>query len=76
MRLADSYTQDELPTRPDNPRTAARRCKHCGQVAGDHVVTRPGTRTAPASATMLRAGCMGLRRNFDPETQGEADHER
>lgn len=79
MPLADMFAPDELPTRPDSSagrELSASRCRHCGFVWGDHAITRPGTRTQPAHATMLRAGCCGMRRNFEPEAARDADHVR
>ena len=64
---------DELPTRPDNPATVARRCKHCGQVYGDHVLTKPSHKPLRYQA---HAKCLGLRRNFDPEEHADDDRSR
>ncbi len=61
------YGDQELPTRPDLPSTAARKCKHCGKVYGDHV---------QGTVPLARATCGGLRRDFTPEDLSDGDHQR
>lgn len=73
MKLSDAYAPEELPTRPDNPATVARRCKHCGRVYGDHAVSRPGSGIA---TRQIRAACGGLRRNYQPEAHADDDGKR
>ncbi len=68
--MNQTFPDEELPTRPDHPSTVARRCKWCGRVYGEHVITRPSHGAAP------RMPCLGLRKNFDPEDSSNGDRER
>lgn len=70
--LRDMYEPEELPTRPDNPRAAARLCKHCGKAYGEHLQVRPSHAQNPAPD----AACRGLRRGYEPEAHSNADLER
>lgn len=72
MQLRDMYEPDEIPTRPDHPKACATKCRHCGQVFGDHVMSVP---PLPPRG-MFDAPCFGLRGNFDGEERRDADRER
>jgi hypothetical protein len=52
------YDENEVPTRPDWPKTVARVCKHCGKVYGEHAQT---------AQPQTLAKCQGIRHGFDPE---------
>lgn len=71
MQLRDMYTEDELPTRPGTPDArrahAARRCKFCRKVYGEHAEIFP---------TNLDAECFGVQCNFEPEEMSDADRAR
>jgi hypothetical protein len=59
--------ENELPTRPDTPNAAARRCKRCGLVYGSHAEMFP---------LSIDAECLGLRENFEPEDSSDDDATR
>jgi hypothetical protein len=65
--LRDLYEPEELPTRPDNPRACARKCKHCGLVYGDHAEIFP---------IDMNAECFGVRVNFEPEATSDDERQR
>ncbi len=65
--MRDMYEPDEIPTRPDTPRAAARKCKHCGLVYGEHADMFP---------IRPDAECFGVKDNFDPEASSDGDRER
>lgn len=62
--MSDDLPADEAPTRPDWPKTVARKCRHCGLVYGEHAQT-----AAPQS----QAKCQGVRRGFEPEDASPSD---
>lgn len=63
MHTDDDPFRDE-PTRPDLPATAARKCKHCGKVYGQHI---------QGVKPIERSTCGGLRRDYAPEEHSPAD---
>lgn len=67
MPLRDMYDQEELPTRPDTPNACARRCKLCGLVYGEHADIFP---------IRPDAACFGVKCNFQPEANADADAAR
>jgi hypothetical protein len=63
----NTFAEEEIPTRPDLPRSAARKCKHCGLVFGEHADIFPKRPDAE---------CFGVKCNFEPEKSSHGDRER
>jgi len=68
-RLRDMYREDEIPTSPGTPvaLSAARKCKHCTMVYGQHADIFPVDPDAE---------CFGVKANFEPEDYSHGDAER